>query len=744
MSICSKAFQFKALPTALGAFAVLALPSAAQQFVHAPGQIPGPKRWTEGVECADVDNDGDLDIFFAEGDGFSSAGAQRQNILIINQSEITPGQLSDQSVARLGVHTSNAKSVDTGDIQGDGWVDAMYANAFNTSPPSLYVNQGAGNPGFFNFEGAARGFTGTYSSGCSNFADLDNDGDLDVIISDSGASYLGGAGARPHLFFNNGSGMFTENAIAMNAPIKKAHMDVQFADIDGDWDLDFLGFNRASNSNGNHYLMINDGVGNFTDASTLYPSTSTSVYEAEVGDLDADSDIDMFFVSLTGFAEGPIRNNIVPTGTLSFTKGNSLSSGDDNEIALFDYDNDGDFDAVVGSLANTEKMLKNNGVGGFSVATGTFTSVGDSTLDATVADLNGDGAYEVITAQGESGSANWDNKVYINNGAADSLAPILVREEDVTAGSSGPWVIRSEIRDQVMDDGKNWVTADLDYVVRTGPMTASVSAQSLVFSPAVLTIPAGTTVTWTNNDGGFTQHTVTSSTPGYNFDSGLFGAGGTFSYTFVRPGTYDYFCTPHVAFGMTGQVIVTAGTSSKGKVLDMGGGGMTRFEMDDTSGGTGVDIVYERRFTDFAGNLTVSEAKVVAVGGGGTTGSFTVYGTGASPANYMAISGTGSTQIGNAFQVVTSGVTQAGVLVVTSLNQVNQPAFGGVMLADYFSPLLPLTFAASVGGTATMPGFIPNNPALVGLNVYFQSGIGDASLPGGIALSDGLQLNVGL
>ena len=148
-----------ALPIAAGA--LLALPSTAQQFVFQNGAIPGANRWTEGVESADVDNYGDLDIFFAEGEGFSSAGTKRQNILIINRLEIAGG-LVDESVARLGVHLSNAKGVDTGDIQGDGYVDALFANAFNTDLPFLYVNQGAGNPGFFNFEGPARGFNTIY------------------------------------------------------------------------------------------------------------------------------------------------------------------------------------------------------------------------------------------------------------------------------------------------------------------------------------------------------------------------------------------------------------------------------------------------------------------------------------------------------------------------------------------------------------------------------------------------------
>ncbi|MFT4710488.1 MAG: plastocyanin [Planctomycetota bacterium] len=727
--------RFSALGLIASSFFIA--PAAAQQLEYTPGTFTNPKRWTEGVECADVDNDGDLDVFFAEGDGFTSAGTKRQNLLMMNKFEVTPFSFANESVARLGVHTSNAKSVDTGDVDGDGYVDAMFANAFNTDRPFLYMNVGSAQPGFFSFEGAARGFTTIFSSASSNFGDLDNDGDLDVIISDSGNSYLGGSGARPHLYFNDGNGFFTQDAVALNAPIKKAHMDVQFADVDGDWDLDFLGFNRAST----HFLLLNDGAGNFTDASGTIPSTSSNVYEAEVGDLDGDSDIDMFFVSLAGFDEGPMYNSLAQSGTMSWTKGADSGGSDDNEIVLFDYDNDGDFDSLVGSLGSREKMMRNNGNGIFSIVNGVITTVGDPTLDMTVADLNNDGRYDVVTTNGEGQSQNtWDSKLYTNKGSRDQIAPVVVRQEEVTSGSFGPWVIRSEIRDQVMDDGLHYVTAELDYVVRTGPMDVAVNAQSLAFSPQNLTVPAGTTVTWTNNDGA-AAHTVTSTSPDYGFDSGLFGPGQTFSRTFVRPGIYTYICIPHVGFGMVGSVTVTAGTSTTTGVTDMGGGGMFRFQMEDTVSGA-TDVVYERRFTDFAGNVTVIDPVIVPVSG--TGGSFTVYGTGASAANYMSIAGVGGPNLGDLFSVVTSGVTGAGVLQLTSLVQTNTPAFGGIMLADFTNPLLALTFFPAVGGVSTFNAFVPNDPVLVGLNVYFQSGFPDAGLPGGVALSDGLQLNIGM
>lgn len=75
------------------------------------------------------------------------------------------------------------------------------------------------------------------------------------------------------------------------------------------------------------------------------------------------------------------------------------------------------------------------------------------------------------------------------------------------------------------------------------------------FVPSSLTVPLGTTVTWTNDD--TAAHTVTSgsdATPDGNFDSGLFMAGKTFSHTFDSAGEYPYYCLVHP--WMTGKVTV--------------------------------------------------------------------------------------------------------------------------------------------------------------------------------------------
>lgn len=86
--------------------------------------------------------------------------------------------------------------------------------------------------------------------------------------------------------------------------------------------------------------------------------------------------------------------------------------------------------------------------------------------------------------------------------------------------------------------------------------THAVAIAEFAFAPATLTITAGDTVTWTNEDQ--IEHTATSTTGA--FDSGLLGQGESYSVTFTTPGTYDYLCTPHPS--MTGQIVVQAAAAA--------------------------------------------------------------------------------------------------------------------------------------------------------------------------------------
>ena len=85
---------------------------------------------------------------------------------------------------------------------------------------------------------------------------------------------------------------------------------------------------------------------------------------------------------------------------------------------------------------------------------------------------------------------------------------------------------------------------------------AAVTIQLFQFQPGRLEIKAGTTVIWVNQDD--ILHTVTLGTPENRNGSvnlNLSGKGATVSFTFDRPGEYEYFCDRHQS--MRGRILVT-------------------------------------------------------------------------------------------------------------------------------------------------------------------------------------------
>jgi len=81
--------------------------------------------------------------------------------------------------------------------------------------------------------------------------------------------------------------------------------------------------------------------------------------------------------------------------------------------------------------------------------------------------------------------------------------------------------------------------------------TVEVKIDNFSFSPAVLTVAPGTTVKWINRDD--IPHTVVSDDKS-TFKSKALDTDDTFTFTFTKPGTYDYFCSIHPK--MTAKVIV--------------------------------------------------------------------------------------------------------------------------------------------------------------------------------------------
>ena len=107
----------------------------------------------------------------------------------------------------------------------------------------------------------------------------------------------------------------------------------------------------------------------------------------------------------------------------------------------------------------------------------------------------------------------------------------------------------------------SFACAEDDPTLDNDAKVVNVQVTSNQFTPATLTIRAGQTVLWTWAGG---EHNVVSGTcddsgemtPDDQFRSGAPASGGTYERLFSVPGTYPYYCEPHCAMGMRGEIKV--------------------------------------------------------------------------------------------------------------------------------------------------------------------------------------------
>jgi len=418
-----------------------------------------PSEWTNQMSFGDIDNDGDLDIIFANGGNFSSPGPNLFQRVYINNGEV---RFVDESAQRLNF-AGLCRGVEMGDIDNDGDLDLIFAQDFNRLP-QLFVNDGAG---FFTNVTAAQLPNITLSSSRAQFGDIDNDGDLDLYITSGTTSRF--TCGQYRIYVNDGNGFFTDETNSRH-PLGAVcnNMDCIFGDIDNDFDIDVR---TASTGNNNSRLYVNDGTGVYTLKATPIDS---SCYSYDFGDMNGDGFLDLVGANGLAGSNGDILLENDGTGTYSNVSG-QLSPNpnqDDNDSKFFDYDNDGDLDLIIARLGSGgEKLYQNDGNGNFTQVLGIVDVLNDSSLDIGVADLiGGDGVWDIVTANGESGS--FLNRIYVGDGPADTIAPNIIDTEGVPSecNTAGPYVIRALILDNVSGD-RNFYDrgVTLEYTVNAGP-----------------------------------------------------------------------------------------------------------------------------------------------------------------------------------------------------------------------------------------------------------------------------------
>jgi PKD repeat protein len=259
---------------------------------YSSSNLSAPNIFLQGSNFADMNNDGEIDFFGCHDNGISSAysgdgaGNFTYDLGLINAASTVP---SDNS--------GNYGSVWT-DYDNDGDLD-MYLSKCRlgvTDPFDgrrinlLFQNDGSNN---FTDVAAAAGMIPYGQSWATDFADVDNDGDLDAFVINHDI---------PNMFYiNNGDGTFTDvtatTGIVADLAAVPSGIQCKFEDFDNDGYVDLL-----LTGIGSHQLFWNNGDWTFTTAATnLFATSGNGIHSAAIGDLNHDGFVDVMTAYATSY-----------------------------------------------------------------------------------------------------------------------------------------------------------------------------------------------------------------------------------------------------------------------------------------------------------------------------------------------------------------------------------------------------------------------------------------------------------
>jgi len=176
------------------------------------------------------------------------------------------------------------------------------------------------------------------------------------------------------------------------------------------------------------------------------------------------------------------------------------------------------------------------------------------------------------------------------------------------APGSAPVVVHAKARDQVLDDGVDYLTATARSVALAAPASVTVTLGPGGFSPSSVNVTPGTGVVFVNASGG--TRTLAGSPAPYDWSVTL-ADGEQHEQFFVAPGGYGVDASPG---GAAASVSVSAGSVDTTAGL-RAGVGQYRFALPNPLGAGGERIVYELEIDDWPGNRTVLTGGVVGLSG---------------------------------------------------------------------------------------------------------------------------------
>ncbi len=409
-------------------------------------------QWTNKVELADINGDHLVDILFANGGLYDKPGPPEPSRVFVNQGD--GKQFKEETDSVFGPNGMLARVIKVRDVTGDGDPDILVGTTYQTQS-RLYRGDGQGK---FTDETVTSLPQKAASIGDLEVGDVDGDGDLDVVLADWGpGNPMESSGGRTMLWLNDGTGHFSDvTDTQMPNVLVQFSWDLEFVDVNNDYDLDVLIACKVCSGS---FLFENDGTGTFTDITQGKLPQFPNNYEFEAMDLNADAYLDLVTINdgeqrPRGLGEHVFLNDQhggFSDATAVLWPASENLGYDDNVVAFLDYESDGDADFLIGSLDGPDRLLINDGTGHLKVATKVIAqkaagNLTPGTLGLALADLNGDGALDMVQGQGE---VAFRDAVFLGtNIERDSAPPMVTMVEEIarpTAGSSIP--IRARVHD---------------------------------------------------------------------------------------------------------------------------------------------------------------------------------------------------------------------------------------------------------------------------------------------------------
>ena len=371
-----------------------------------------------GIVIADFTGDGKPDVVTANYGG-SSISLLRHNGLTGGAAGFLP-PVSFNAI-------NHAEKIAASDVNGDGILDVVVGEVVGIGPLAtlaVMINTGNGNFAAPAIYDAAPG--GRFGSTAVALADLDNDGDVDLIgggLYENGSIDNGAVTIRR----NNGNGTFGSAEIILftNPNFISNPKEITTGFINGDGFPDIVAAVPSGRAIEGFVVVNSNGSGGFN--TPVYYEASQQTFDVAVVDLDKDGHGDVITVANSSAAV-TVHKNLGNGSFPVLTRYEVASLSDAVESA--DIDNDGDIDIVVNGVVDivsndgVVKILKNNGNGTFAPAID-YTparTFGDMKLR----DINGDGFLDLVLAPNACCSPyHFGTAVNLGNG---TFAPTVVTE----------------------------------------------------------------------------------------------------------------------------------------------------------------------------------------------------------------------------------------------------------------------------------------------------------------------------